>query len=84
MTNDQSGDRADSPRTPVSFNISVILGELLRNARGKRLLLSASFHALINLGLLVWFNEESGSLLAIGTLAIACTILAVYASKIRK
>ncbi len=60
-----------------AVSISVILGELLRNARGGRLLLSASFHALINLGLLVWFNEESGSLLAIGTLAAAYTIIAI-------
>ncbi|QED49568.1 CPBP family intramembrane glutamic endopeptidase [Cytobacillus dafuensis] len=57
--------------------LSIILGELLSDARGGRLLLAASYHALMNLGLLLWFNEEDGSLLAIGTLATSCAIAAV-------
>lgn len=63
----------------LAVSLSVILGELLREARGGRLLLSALFHALINLGLLVWFNEEDGSLLAIGALAISSAIVAMIA-----
>lgn len=66
--------------------LSVILGELLRKARGGKLLLSASMHALMNLGLLVWFNEEEGNLMAIGTLAASCVLsafLVVVLGKIR-
>lgn len=60
-----------------AVSISVILGELLRDASGGRLLISTTFHALINLGLLIWFNEEDGSRQAMGTLAVSCTLLAV-------
>lgn len=61
----------------LAVSLSVILGELLREARGGRLLLSTLFHTLINLGLLVWFNEEDGSLLAIGSLAMSGAIVAM-------
>lgn len=62
-----------------AVSLSVILGELMRNIRGGTLLLAAAYHALINLGLLLWFNEEDGSQLAMGTLSITCTIAAVIA-----
>ncbi|SFJ90181.1 Membrane protease YdiL, CAAX protease family [Paenibacillus sp. UNC496MF] len=64
--------------------LSVILGELLSDARGGRLLLATSCHALFNLGLLLWFNEEDGSRLAMGTLATACAIAAVIVMAIRR
>ncbi|GMK37725.1 hypothetical protein PCCS19_07790 [Paenibacillus sp. CCS19] len=62
-----------------AVSLSVILGELMRNTRSGTLLLAAAYHALINLGLLLWFNEEDGSRLAMGTLSIACTIAAIIA-----
>ncbi|MBE9915881.1 CPBP family intramembrane metalloprotease [Paenibacillus donghaensis] len=56
--------------------LSVILGELLR---GKRLKLptATTFHALINLALLLWFKEEGGDAYAMATMAIATLIAAV-------
>ncbi|WP_179281343.1 CPBP family intramembrane glutamic endopeptidase [Paenibacillus sp. XY044] len=62
-----------------AVSISVLLGELLRGLRGGQLLISASVHALINLGMLLWLNEEDGSQLAMGTLAFADTIAAIAA-----
>ncbi|WP_127529983.1 CPBP family intramembrane glutamic endopeptidase [Paenibacillus kobensis] len=60
-----------------TVSLSVILGELLIDARGGKLVLATSYHALINLGMLLWFNEEDGSRLAMGTLATVCAISAV-------
>ncbi len=57
--------------------LSVMLGELLRDAKSGQLFLSAGLHALVNLGLLLSFDEENGSLIAIGTLAASCTIFAI-------
>ncbi len=60
-----------------AVSISVILAELLRDAKGGRLPLAAFYHAVVNLGLLLWFNEEDGSRLAMGSLAAACAIAAI-------
>lgn len=60
-----------------AVSLSVILAEMPRDAKGGRLPMAAAYHALINLGMLVWFNEEDGSRLAMGTLATASTIAAV-------
>lgn len=43
-----------------------------------KLLLATSFHALINLGMLLLFEEEEGSCLAMGTLTTSCTIAAIF------
>jgi membrane protease YdiL (CAAX protease family) len=58
--------------------LSVILGELLR---GKRLKLptATTFHALINLAMLLWFKEEGGDAYAMATMAVATLIAAVCA-----
>jgi uncharacterized protein len=61
----------------MAISISVILGELLRDARGNNLIIATTFHALINLVLLLFFNEESGSLLAMAVLSIACLVAAI-------
>jgi len=61
-----------------AISISVILREFLRDAREGKLLLATSFHALINLGMLLLLEEEDGSRLAMGTLATSCTIAAIF------
>lgn len=60
-----------------AVSLSVIFGEMLRDARGGKLVIAASYHTLINLGMLLWFDEEAGSSLAMGTLAVSCAIVAV-------
>ncbi|WP_179223853.1 CPBP family intramembrane glutamic endopeptidase [Paenibacillus tyrfis] len=60
-----------------SISLSVILGELLRESGGAKLVLATTYHTLTNLGLLLWFDEEDGSRLAMGTLAVSCAIAAV-------
>ncbi|MBB6734159.1 CPBP family intramembrane glutamic endopeptidase [Cohnella zeiphila] len=60
-----------------AVSISVILGELLRRPHGLKLPTAAAFHMLINLGMLLWFKEESGDAYAMTTMAIACFIVAV-------
>ncbi|UVI29266.1 CPBP family intramembrane glutamic endopeptidase [Paenibacillus spongiae] len=60
-----------------AVSISVILGELLRGSRGYKLATATTLHTLINLGMLLWFKEESGDAYAMVTLALACTIVAV-------
>ncbi|WP_274649539.1 CPBP family intramembrane glutamic endopeptidase [Paenibacillus humicola] len=59
-----------------TVSISVILGELLRGPRGYKLTTAAAMHTLINLGMLLWFKEESGDAYAMMTLALAFTIAA--------
>lgn len=62
-----------------AVSISVAIGELLRDARGGQLLIAAAYHAFTNVGLLLWFNEEDGSVLAMGTGAVASVIASLAA-----
>lgn len=59
--------------------LSIAMGELLRGARGNNLVVATVFHAAVNLGLLLLFNEESGSVFAALTIAAACGLVAVGA-----
>jgi len=54
--------------------MSIFLAVLLREARGNNLLIAASFHTLINLGLLLLMDEENGSVPAMTTFAVACLV----------
>ncbi|WP_051271294.1 CPBP family intramembrane glutamic endopeptidase [Shimazuella kribbensis] len=60
-----------------TVSISLILGELLRKTNGSNLIIATLFHTLINLGLLLFFKEESGNVVAMATTAVACFIVAV-------
>lgn len=60
-----------------TVSMSVFLGEVLRRAKENHLILAVSFHALMNLGMLLLFDEENGILLAMAALAGAVTILAL-------
>ncbi|MER7465418.1 CPBP family intramembrane glutamic endopeptidase [Streptomyces sp. NPDC097981] len=51
--------------------LSVVLGSALERVRGSRLLLAGGFHMLINLGLLLFMDEESGAVLPMVLFALA-------------
>ena len=61
----------------MAITLSIIMGELLRHSKGNHLFISTIFHALINIGLLLFFNEENGDVFAMGTVAIVCTIISI-------
>ena len=70
-----------------AVSISVIIGELLRGARGNNLLIATVFHATTNLGLLLLFTEESGDVFSIAAVALSCVAIAiatVYVNKLRR
>lgn len=59
--------------------MSVVLGVALEGTGGwRRLLLAGGFHALVNIGLLLFLNEESGTVLPMVCFGLSC--LAVAAS----
>lgn len=60
-----------------AVSISVILGQLLKQARKNNLVIATVFHALTNLGLLLFFDEENGDIVAMGTIAWVFFIVAV-------
>ncbi|MGO4110285.1 hypothetical protein [Paenibacillus sp. YAF4_2] len=66
----------------MAVSLSVIVGELLRDSGGNNLVIASVFHALINLGLLLLFNEESGNssamaIISIASLAAALAVIAI-------
>lgn len=60
-----------------TVSMSVFLGELLSRGKGNHLMLAVSFHALMNLGMLLLFDEENGNVFAMAALAGVVTILAL-------
>ncbi|MEV6578770.1 CPBP family intramembrane glutamic endopeptidase [Streptomyces sp. NPDC051582] len=57
----------------VTVSLSVVLGSALeRMGGGSRLLFAGGFHMLINLGLLLFMDEESGAVLPMALFALAC------------
>ncbi|GAA4984024.1 hypothetical protein GCM10023317_08480 [Actinopolymorpha pittospori] len=54
--------------------LSVILAVLVEGTRGRNLLVAGSFHALVNLGLLLLLPEESGDLRAETIFSSACVL----------
>ncbi|GAA3049835.1 hypothetical protein GCM10020000_33070 [Streptomyces olivoverticillatus] len=57
--------------------MSVVLGVALERVRGSRLLLAGGFHALVNLGMLLLMDEESGAVLPMVLFGAACLAAAV-------
>ncbi|MER6140367.1 CPBP family intramembrane glutamic endopeptidase [Streptomyces sparsogenes] len=57
--------------------MSVVLGLGLERVRANRLLLAGGFHTLINLGMLLFMDEESGAVLPMVLFAAACLVAAV-------
>ncbi|MFE6845344.1 CPBP family intramembrane glutamic endopeptidase [Streptomyces sp. NPDC057686] len=61
----------------ATVSLSVVLGSALEQVRGSRLLLAGGFHMLINLGLLLFMDEESGAVLPMVLFALAGLTAAV-------
>ncbi|MEW2416563.1 CPBP family intramembrane glutamic endopeptidase [Streptomyces sp. NPDC046866] len=57
--------------------MSVVLGLALEHVRGNRLLLAGGFHTLVNLGMLLCMDEESGAVLPMVLFGGACVAVAV-------
>ncbi|MES4901831.1 MULTISPECIES: CPBP family intramembrane glutamic endopeptidase [unclassified Streptomyces] len=57
--------------------MSVVLGLGLERVRANRLLLAGGFHALVNLGMLLFMDEESGAVLPMVLFGAACLVAAV-------
>ncbi|MFK0232624.1 CPBP family intramembrane glutamic endopeptidase [Streptomyces vinaceus] len=57
----------------ATVSLSVVLGSALERMRGgSRLLFAGGFHTLINLGLLLFMDEESGAVLPMVLFSLAC------------
>ncbi|MEU6083409.1 CPBP family intramembrane glutamic endopeptidase [Streptomyces sp. NPDC047108] len=62
----------------ATTSMSVVLGLALDAARGvERLLLAGGFHALINLGMLLFMDEETGRAVPMVLFGLACAVTAV-------
>ncbi|MEU6237096.1 CPBP family intramembrane glutamic endopeptidase [Kitasatospora sp. NPDC047058] len=57
--------------------MSVVLGLGLEHVRANRLLLAGGFHTLVNLGMLLFMDEESGAVLPMLLFGGACLLAAV-------
>ncbi|GAA2810041.1 CPBP family intramembrane glutamic endopeptidase [Kitasatospora sp. CM 4170] len=57
--------------------MSVVLGLGLERVRANRLLLAGGFHTLVNLGMLLTMDEESGAVLPMVLFGAACLVAAV-------
>lgn len=55
-----------------AVSMSVVMGWALEGVRAARLLLAAGFHALINLGMLLFMDEESGAVLPMVLFGASC------------
>ncbi|WP_229376594.1 CPBP family intramembrane glutamic endopeptidase [Streptomyces spirodelae] len=62
----------------AAVSMSVVLGWALDGAGGSRLLLAGGFHALINLGMLLAMDEESGAVLPMVLFGSSCLVAAVW------
>jgi uncharacterized protein len=60
-----------------SVAMSVVMGLALDQVRSSRLLLAGGFHALINLGLLLFMDEESGAVLPMALFGAVCLVAAL-------
>ncbi|MFF5204879.1 CPBP family intramembrane glutamic endopeptidase [Streptosporangium sp. NPDC000396] len=61
----------------ATVSMSVVMGLALDRIRSSRLLLSGGFHTLINLGLLLFMDEESGAVLPMALFGTACLAVAL-------
>ncbi|WP_433252188.1 lysostaphin resistance A-like protein [Streptosporangium sp. CA-135522] len=61
----------------ATVSLSVVMGLALDRVRSSRLLLAGGFHALINLGLLLFMDEEAGAVLPMALFGAACLAAAL-------
>ncbi|PSK67519.1 Lysostaphin resistance protein A [Micromonospora sp. MH33] len=61
----------------ATVSMSVVLGLGLQRVTSHRLLLAGSFHTLINLGMLVFMNEESGAVLPMALFGASSLVAAL-------
>ncbi|MFI6925334.1 type II CAAX prenyl endopeptidase Rce1 family protein [Nonomuraea spiralis] len=61
----------------ATVSMSVVMGLALERVRAHRLLLSGGFHTLINLGLLLFMDEESGAVAPITAFGVSCLVAAL-------
>ncbi|MFG2291888.1 CPBP family intramembrane glutamic endopeptidase [Streptomyces sp. NPDC048603] len=61
----------------ATVSMSVVLGWALEGARGSRLLLAGGFHTLVNLGMLLFMDEEAGTVLPMVLFGASCLAAAV-------
>ncbi len=55
----------------AAVSMSVVMGLALERVRGTRLLLAGGFHMMINIGMLMFMDEESGATLPMVLFALA-------------
>ncbi|MGG7570204.1 lysostaphin resistance A-like protein [Streptomyces sirii] len=60
----------------AAVSMSVVMGWALEGARASKLLFAGSFHALINLGMLLFMDEESGTVLTMVLFGVSCLMAA--------
>ncbi|MGW7368497.1 CPBP family intramembrane glutamic endopeptidase [Streptomyces sp. NPDC054841] len=60
----------------AAVSMSVVMGWALEGVRASRLLLAGGFHALINLGMLLFMDEESGAVLPMVLFGASCLVAA--------
>lgn len=63
----------------MAVAMSIVLGEIIRHARGGNLAVATVLHTAANLGMLVVLDEESGSLVAVVALASGWAVTAAVA-----
>lgn len=61
----------------ATVSMSVVMGLALERLRGHRLLLTGGFHTLVNLGLLLFMDEEAGALAPIALFGVTCLLAAL-------
>ncbi|MFE0190078.1 CPBP family intramembrane glutamic endopeptidase [Streptomyces sp. NPDC058989] len=61
----------------AAVSMSVVMGWALEGARASRLLFAGGFHALINLGMLLFMDEEAGAVLPMVLFGVSCLTAAV-------
>ncbi|MFF0265759.1 CPBP family intramembrane glutamic endopeptidase [Kribbella sp. NPDC004536] len=64
--------------------LSVVMGVVLQGARRTNLVVATAAHAAVNLALILLFDEEKGSVFAMGVLAAVWTVAAVVLTKVRR
>ncbi|MGW2558820.1 CPBP family intramembrane glutamic endopeptidase [Streptomyces sp. NPDC001514] len=60
----------------AAVSMSVVMGWALEEVRASRLLFAGGFHALINLGMLLFMDEESGAVLPMVVFGASCLVAA--------
>ncbi|MEU4578764.1 type II CAAX endopeptidase family protein [Nonomuraea sp. ATR24] len=61
----------------ATVSMSVVMGLALERVRSHRLLLTGGFHTLINLGLLLFMDEESGAVVPMVMFGTSCALAAL-------